>query len=91
MHIFSAAERSWWWQVGFITCSMVMCGLLNMSLLKIAADMASENDEAIFMFECRKFAHQCALTPPLQQSHSDIALIPQRLMPHAACLLVHHV
>ena len=45
-------------QVGFITCSMVMCGLLNMSLLKSAAGMMTEDEEAVFIFQCRKFAIQ---------------------------------
>ena len=35
---------------------MVMCGLLSMSLLKMAAGMMAEEEEAIFMFQCRKFA-----------------------------------
>lgn len=44
-------------------CCMVMCGLINMSLLKVAAEVVSEQEEALFMAQCRSFAIQCACLP----------------------------
>ena len=48
--------------MGLIVCCMVMCGLINMSLIKVAAEMVSEQEEALFMSQCRSFAIQCAQT-----------------------------
>lgn len=46
-------------QVGLITCAMVMCGFINMSVLRMGATLTSDREEAVFLTQCRAFACRC--------------------------------
>ncbi|KAK9845355.1 hypothetical protein WJX81_004192 [Elliptochloris bilobata] len=64
------------WQLGFAisvgltaglaTCSMAMCSLILMSILKTGPGMVSEEEEAVFMAQCSAFAtgYQPGMRPP---------------------------
>ena len=54
-------------QVALMTCSMAMCGFVNMSIVKTGAGLVSQREEAHFLQRCRAFAHGCAchLNPKL--------------------------
>ena len=43
-----------------MTCSMAMCGFVNMSIVKTGAGLVSQREEAHFLQRCRAFAHGCA-------------------------------
>lgn len=42
-----------------MTCSMAMCGFVNMSIVKTGAGLVSQREEAHFLQRCRAFAHGC--------------------------------
>ncbi len=39
-----------------MTCSMAMCGFINMSIVKTGAVLVSQREEAHFLQRCRAFA-----------------------------------
>ena len=51
-------------QAGLSTCSMAMCSLILMSILKTGPCMVSEEEEAVFMAQCNAFATGCAACIP---------------------------
>lgn len=46
-------------QVALMTCSMAMCGFINMSIVKTGARLVSQREEAHFLQRCRTFASEC--------------------------------
>jgi hypothetical protein len=42
-------------QVALMTCSMAMCGFINMSIVKTGAVLVSQREEAHFLQRCRAF------------------------------------
>ena len=56
-----------------MTCSMAMCGFINMSIVKTGATLVSQREEAHFLQRCRAFAAGCACLVPVQgmQNNSE--------------------
>lgn len=49
-----------------MTCSMAMCGFVNMSIVKTGAGLVSQREEAHFLQRCCAFARGCARYPKTQ-------------------------
>ena len=50
-------------QVALDLCSLTVCGFLNMSIVKVGASLCCEEEQALFLARCQRFA-AAAASPP---------------------------